>query len=237
MKTYNVLSDSTSHIHTHTCVSTHSQLTHTHFLVSHTVSDVMGIDSVQRKCVRDSSVFDSCHSARLDISLHLMCVCVWETHMYARSLSPLSRNCVRQTVPLCWFERGKGVKKKEWRGKRCKERRGEESAGKGGECWDEGYSRQRQMHLKPKSAKATVGKREANREGNTLPGKMNQTLANLQKRETERWIDGGITEWGKALEGKETRGEWFEERQTTGMRNPVHCKRRLWGNGSWQQWI
>lgn len=112
MKTYNVLSDSTSHIHTHTCVSTHSQLTHTHLLVSHTVSDVMGIDSVQRKCVRDSSVFDSCHSARLDISLHLMCVCVWETHMYARSLSPLSRNCVRQTVPLCWFERGKGVKKK-----------------------------------------------------------------------------------------------------------------------------
>ena len=41
------------------------------------------------------------------------------------------------------------------------------------------------MHSKPKSAKATVGKREANREGNVLPGKMNQTLANLQQ-----WRDG-----------------------------------------------
>lgn len=116
--------------------------------------------------MRDSSVFDSHHSARLDTSPG-----VRTREKDSLCLSTISRLCVSHS-PTLLIERGKRVKKSEGE-KRCKKRREEESAGKGGGCWDEGYSREIQMHLKPKSAKATVGKREANREGNMLPGKMN----------------------------------------------------------------
>lgn len=96
--------------------------------------------------------------------------------------------------------------KKSEQGKRCKEIREEESAGKGGGCWDEGCSREIQMHLKPKSAEVMVGKREANREGDMLPGK-NQ-LVSGKSAEMERWIDGGIAE---RIKVKRQEGEWIIE--------------------------
>lgn len=106
----------------------------------------MGID-VQGNCVRDSSVFKSCHSTTLDISpgerMHV------RMSLYAHSV--FLQQCASDS-PTLLIEREEGVKKSEG----GSDIRKDESTGMGGGCWDEGYSQQR--HLKPKSAEVTVRK-------------------------------------------------------------------------------
>lgn len=115
MKTYNVLSDSTSHTHTHTHVSTHSGLTNTFAILTHTCRRG-GNWCTGKLCERQFgfqklSFYNIRHITWWAYACKNVSIC---------SLCLSTTVCVRQPYFADW-ERGRS--EKEWRGKRYKERR------------------------------------------------------------------------------------------------------------------